>query len=469
MKTIKLSLLMVIMLSVCIGSLFAGGFALSGVGSRATAMGGAFRGLSDDASAMFWNPAGLGFMDENSIGLGGTFIAPTAEWDSKGTIFAYNGNPVQTYPGYADKKYVAEKNLKSFPNLFVTMAKNPKLKYGLGVFVPYGLGTTWNAYELPTNLPTAWGGSPLIYQAGFPKNEMLSSIAILDMHPSVAYQIMPNLSAGMGISVLYGSIDLAKVAFYPDPANPPDPTNPLTYQYKYAPVSSDLSGTGIGYGANFGLMFKPMETLSLGLSGKMPTKVPMKGEAEVYLWKPQSATLPALKLGGKSDIDTDLNLPGDFGLGLSYKVMPNWVVNLDYTYTMWSTLEKVEVTMKDPIVITPTMSVTESIIDFKWEDTSRISLGTEYKMPCGNNLRLGFYYDQTPIPVETQVITLSDIGNKISSNIGWGRSFGKLGVDANFQYVMFTERKVETQGATNMAGTYNSNSMSGNVGLSYRF
>lgn len=468
MRILKIILMATALLSLCIGSLYAGGFALSGVGSRATAMGGAFRGLADDASAMYWNPAGLGFMEEMSIGLGGTFILPSAEWNSKGTMFAYNGNPVQTMPGYTDKKYEAEKSLRSFPNLFITMAKNPRLKYGLGVFVPYGLGTTWDAYELPSNLPATWGGSPLVYQAGFPKNEMLSSIAIVDIHPSVAYQILPNLSAGLGISVLYGSIDLAKVAFYPDPANPPNPANPLTYQYKYAPVTSDLSGTGIGYGANFGLLFKPIECLALGLSGKIPTKLPMEGEAEVYLWKPQSATLPALKLGGKSDIDTDLNLPGDFGLGVSYKVMPNWIVNLDYTYTMWSTLEKVEVTMKDPIVITSAMSISESVIDFKWEDTHRISLGTEYKM-CENLLRAGFYMDQSPIPQETQTPTLSDISTKISSNLGWGRSFGKIGVDANFQYVMFGEKKVETQTATNVAGVYNANSISGNIGLSYKF
>ena len=37
----------------------AGGFALSGVGSKAIGMGGAFRGLADDWSAAYWNPAGL--------------------------------------------------------------------------------------------------------------------------------------------------------------------------------------------------------------------------------------------------------------------------------------------------------------------------------------------------------------------------------------------------------------------------
>jgi len=74
-------LLMLVISSLSV-SLFAGGFALSGVGSRATAMGGAFRGLSDDATAMFWNPAGLAFQDGLKVDLGGTFIMPSATWEN---------------------------------------------------------------------------------------------------------------------------------------------------------------------------------------------------------------------------------------------------------------------------------------------------------------------------------------------------------------------------------------------------
>src|SRR5512136_3110003 len=37
----------------------ANGFNLNGVGSKAIGMGGAFIGLADDPSAVFWNPAGL--------------------------------------------------------------------------------------------------------------------------------------------------------------------------------------------------------------------------------------------------------------------------------------------------------------------------------------------------------------------------------------------------------------------------
>lgn len=447
MKKIQLSLLLLTILSLS-ASLFAGGFALSGVGSRATSMGGAFRGLADDATAMYWNPAGLANLEENQIDLGGTFIMPSGTWDPTGT--ALTG-----VPGFSAKEFEAEKSLRSFPNLFVTMAKHPRLKYGLGVFVPYGLGTTWDLYKLPSNKT---------YLPGFPEKEFKSSISVIDIHPSVSYQLLPSLSAGLGLSVFQAKIELAKMSF-----------SPKTDIYK--PVSSILDGSGLGLGANLGFIFKPTSNISLGLSGKIPAKVSMEGEAEIYKWIPEvaatdtTAAIDADKYGGQVDIDTDLNLPADIGLGISYKVMPNWTVNLDYSYTMWSSMDSIFVKMKTPV---PVLDVKSSTLYFNWKDTYRVSLGTEYTM-CSNTFRAGAYFDQSPIPGQTQTPTLSDVGNKYSVNLGYGRVFGKLSLDVNAQYVIFSEREVTSlhedyQGfPTNIAGVYNSNSISGNIGLGYRF
>ncbi|MDD4308766.1 MAG: outer membrane protein transport protein [Candidatus Cloacimonetes bacterium] len=438
MKKIQLITLTLIFLS--LGAyLFAGGFALTGVGSRATSMGGAFRGLANDASAMFWNPAGLGFMDENSIDLGGTFILPSGTWDSSGTGFI--GSPYGI-PGYTAKEYEAEKSLRSFPNAFVTMAKHPKLKYGLGVFVPYGLGTTWDLYN-----EAAVG----ITNADFPKDETLSSIAILDIHPSIAYQIMPTLSAGLGVSVMYGAIDIAKLSWNTNAAGD------TTYYAK--PKTSDMSGTGIGYGLNLGFMFKPTETISVGLSGKIPSEIKMEGDVETF-----NTAYPAGYEKGKYDIETTLNLPGEIGVGVSYKVIPNMVLNLDYAYTMWDVLDEVVVDITTPA------GVMKDKLAFKWENTSRVSLGTEYLMGP-NAFRAGFFMDESPIPEETQTPTLSDINTKFSSNLGYGRNFGNITVDANMQYILFSEREIKatSQTTTNMAGRYNTNSLSGNIGIGYKF
>ncbi len=435
-------LLPVLALMMLSGYLHAGGFALSGVGSRATAMGGAFRGLSDDPSAMFWNPAGLGFMNENSVSLVGTFILAAAKWENNGSYYT-------AVHGFHAREYEAEKSLRMFPNAFVAMAEHPKLKYGLGMFVPYGLGSTWDVYTPPDYL----GGFN-----DFPEQEMMSNIVILDIHPGVAYQILPNLSAGAGLSVFYGMTDLAQVSFSYSPANPPAPE-------MYLPTTSDMSGSGIGFGGNIGIIWKPTPCLSLGLAGNLPAQIDMKGEVEAYTWIP-----PMTKLGGTSDIETSLNLPGEIGLGISYKAKHNWTVNLDYVYTMWDRLDKVVVDLETPLTISPNPDepqLSSSEVLFNWENTSRISIGTEYNMG-GNFLRLGFYFDQSPIPEETQTITLSDIGNKFSPNLGWGRYFGNIGIDANVQYVMLPEREV-MQDDTNMGGNHNANALAGNIGISYKF
>ncbi|MDY0298231.1 MAG: outer membrane protein transport protein [Candidatus Cloacimonadaceae bacterium] len=443
MKQIRnLALLMCMVLIA--GQLFAGGFALTGVGSRATSMGGAFRGLSDDSSAMYWNPAGLGFMDENSVSLGGTFIMPSAKWDPSGTT-------VTNIPGFTAKEYEANKKVVAFPNAFLTMAKNPRLKYGLGVYVPYGLGTTWDAYKMP--------GAPYVYDdaASFPEEEMMSSIAVIDMHPSIAYQVLPNLSVGMGMSVMYGTIDITQLKFPSSTA---------------APMSIDLSGTGIGVGANMGVLFKPTRCVAIGLSGKLPSSIDMEGDISMHLWAPAIPdSTPAMKLGGKSDIDATLDLPGDIGIGIAYTKFENLTLTMDYAYTMWESLDEVKVKIKDPIIIAdPNNPYAEVPLAFKWENTHRVSLGAEYQMGM-NKYRLGFFYDQTPIPKATQLPTLSDVSDKFSSNIGWGIDLGNIGIEANAQWVMFTEREIKDseQTATNMPGKYNSNSISGNIGLTYRF
>lgn len=413
---------MLVLISSLSVSLFAGGFALSGVGSRATAMGGAFRGLSDDASAMFWNPAGLAFQDGNSVSLGGTFIMPSAKWQS----------PTPNPTGLNSGETESEKALKVFPNAFLTMAKHPKLKYGLGVFVPYGLGSTWDLYEIN---PAFNGANE------FPENELSSSIAVIDIHPTVAYQIMPNLSAGAGLSLMYGTIDLAKFG-----GSSLAPT--------YLLATTNISGKGMGFGANLGVMFKPTECMSLGLTGKLPANIQMEGETEVMNYG-----LAAPPAGATLDTKTTLKLPAEIGFGISSTRIPNLIINLDYAYTLWSRLDTVELELT---------GAPDATLNFNWKDTSRISFGTEYKMGC-NDIRLGAYWDQSPIPEETQTPTLSDIGNKISANLGWGRKFGKLGIDANFQYVMFDEREVTTLTADNVIGTYNAQSLSGNLGLSWDF
>ena len=55
-----------------------------GIGARAIAMGGAFTAICDDASATFWNPAGLAQMHNNQLFLSGDY---PIEFSSAGLVY----------------------------------------------------------------------------------------------------------------------------------------------------------------------------------------------------------------------------------------------------------------------------------------------------------------------------------------------------------------------------------------------
>ena len=463
MKKIQLATLILTFL--CIGTmLFAGGFALSGIGSRAISMGGAFRGMADDGTAMYWNPAGLGFISNNSVTLAGAGIYPASTFDYTGT-----------QAGLTTAEIEATKKLWLFPNVFAVKAGECKLHYGLGVYVPYGLGAEWDAYSLPSTMPVSDGAggyvmAPITWgttgtdgnQYPLTEKESYSSIGIVDIHPTVSYRIMDNLSAGLGISVNYGMITIKALKPTLTPAS-------STPNY-YVPTFMELEGSGIGYGANLGFIYRPTEKLSIGLTGKLPSEIKMSGDLKLRTYL---NNLVAASMGVVSPFDTDvdatLKLPGDIGFGVSYAVNENWKVNADFAYTMWDVLDKVVVEFDDTYT-TSMGPINEEEMVMNWENTMRFSMGTEYWLGC-NGVRCGFFFDQSPIPDETLSPTWPDVNDKLSGNLGYSRKYGPFQFDINYEYIHFTEREITVQDPMfeNQVGLYNTSVNAFNMGLTYNF
>lgn len=478
MKTLRLLMLLVVLVSIT-GVLFAGGFALSGVASKAQSMGGNFRGLADDPSAIYWNPAGLGFMTNSYLSLAATGIAPASKYQ-------YTGNA----PGWNTSEIEAEKKLYLFPNLYGVWGGESKLKLGLGVFVPNGLGATWDAYSLPATMPVPVGvdgngnpvyqAVPITWAAGFPEKDLKSSVSIIDVHPTAAYQITDCLSAGMGVSLMYGDITIIKLM-------PHVGATPQTSYGYYMPTLFEMSGTGYGVGANFGLLYNMNEKLGIGLSGKIPATISLEGDADINMYV--NSIISAGLMGtpafgpfvasGKTTGKAELKLPGDLGLGLKYNITDKWLVTADVTYTTWSEFDKVIIKMDPGLLQTPHPANPDSLITIapiptertlntKWEDTFRFGLGTEFKL-SPVSIRAGFYWDDTPIPDETMTPTFPDINEKFSYNVGIGYPWCNWLIEANYQMIQFPEREVSTQTADNNIGKYNNNVHAFNFGLTYKF
>ena len=445
-------------------NLFAGGIALSGAGARAMSMGGAFRGLADDYSAIFWNPAGIAYANNNTIALLSPIIIPKGEYTTS----------IQTWPGlHSGKQKTADKTWV-LPNIYYVHEGNHSFNYGIGIYVPYGLGATWDMIDLPNTMYKDINNDgqleaiPLTWPAGFPKEEFVSSISIIDAHPTLSYKISDQLSVGAGMSIYYGNIEITK--FIPD----------ATYS-TYLPKIMKLNGTGYGFGANMGVFYRPNAVLSLGLSGKLPGTVKLKGDAsiDVYL---NNVTAPSVGLTQpsiikmKPDAEATIDLPADAGVGIAWKVKPNWTCSADVVWTGWKSFDCINIELDGQ---TPQgTAIPDSKLETQWKNTYRYSIGTEYLFPKNISGRLGFFIDESPIPDNTLNPTWPDVSTKYSYNLGFGLPVSnKMYFDFQYENMQFAKREInggvvinsETGLYENMPGKYQTTIQEFNLSLQYHF
>ncbi|MFN2643951.1 MAG: OmpP1/FadL family transporter, partial [Burkholderiales bacterium] len=119
----------------------AAGFALheQGISGLGNAYAGA-AAVAEDATTVWWNPAGMARLAPGKhVVLGGAYIVPSTEFSNRGSVPAALSNPAFTGSGgdAGESKLV--------PNLFFAMDLAPAWNIGLGVSVPFGLATKYDA------------------------------------------------------------------------------------------------------------------------------------------------------------------------------------------------------------------------------------------------------------------------------------------------------------------------------------
>lgn len=188
-------------------------------------MGGAFTGLADDPSAIFYNPAGLIYQRNNfNFSIDGFYIWPTHEYTMSSGLKAQSkfNNPL--------------------PQIFFSYRTGPKITLGFGVYVPYaGGGVDWKKEDL-----------------GYP---FKSVMGIVSYTPTLAYQVDDKLSLGLNLNFYSGTLTL-------NTEMPP-----------FGPMNEEESGSG--FSAGFGLMYHLSEKIRIGLSVRGPAKIKLTGKTSV--------------------------------------------------------------------------------------------------------------------------------------------------------------------------------------------
>jgi long-chain fatty acid transport protein len=382
---------------------FPSGFQVNSQGAKATGMGLAFAGIADDPSAIFYNPAGLGWQKHFDVYGNLQFLTRT-EADFTG-LNPYPGNGV--LESQQDSWFV-------LPTIFAVVPLTQELNFGLGIFEPYGLGVRWNN-------PETWSGR-FINQ-----NAVIKSI---DLNPTFSYQLFPSLSIAAGADVRFSKVQLEQIQ---------GAINPFTGSFDNVAkvkLNSDMIDN-TGWGWNVGLMFKPVDAVSIGAAYRSKINVKYDGTAQFIQRftgnQAFDAAVAAQLPTGTPPVQTEIAFPASINIGVGVNLGSGWTIGLEADWTEWSRFASLD-------IIFPTLVGDDIHRPTLWEDSWAYRVGLE-KSFGEWAIRAGYYFDNTPQPTfDTGPILPDNDRNVYSLGVGWGTE--KFGLDVGALLIKFKDRTV---------------------------
>jgi len=431
-KKLCLALTAVLLLT---SGLLANGLNLNGFGARAAAMGGAFVGLADDFTAVFWNPAGLALMKKGTFGLTGDLLIPT----SKYTLSSFN---MQT-----NRKYYPAGLLGFFQPV------SDRVVVGVGVYTLSGLGADWNNTGLEAAMiyPTP----PSLFSPAVDAYKWSSFIGSITIAPSIAVKLTDQIFFGATFNINYGFFKTDQWATYTV-----IPTKPPTL-FNFGQATLDVKGWG--YGATFGLLVKPTDRVSFGVTYRLQSKLKLSGTSLIENFPglgPYIVGQPTIP--DTSPAKLTAISPMWLACGIAVKPLTNLTFTFDLQVTNWKKLDLLTVTFQDPVWIA--VGKTDQTLTLNWANKLQIRTGLEYTM--GDlAFRAGYYNDPAPAPDSTMNILIPSFTyNCITAGFGYKK--GHFAFDLGLEYLMGQTRTI-TDVEADMPGIYKMNIFVPMISLGY--
>ena len=406
------------------GGAFAAAFQLTG--QSASGVGIANAGASaaaEDTSTLYYNPAGMTYLSEgHNISFATTLLDRSTRFTNEGTRGYAGVYPVGDSGGDGG-------GLHAVPAFYYSYALAPEWRLGLAINPTFADET-----EYDKNFVGRYSG-------------LKTKIRIINVNPSVAYKVNDALSLAFGINFAKANVEFQQAV--PNALGQTRPDGMGT-----------LEGDATGWGYNLGLMYQVTKDTRVGLSYRSKIKFDLEGSQKVPL------------LGVDRAITAELETPDTASLGLHHQLNPKWALLADYTWTGWSSLQRLE-----PMTTTGARAVAPLRYNFK--DTYRVGLGTTYQLNDQWMLRLGVAFDKGAVPdAASRTMTVPDndrtwlaigakwkINPKASLDIGYAHLFVK---DASTARNVYRDTN-ETQLMQTVRGNFKTSADMFSLQLNYAF
>ena len=344
-------------------SLCAEGYQVNSLSAKQNGMGHTGTALKLGAESMFFNPAGMGFMD-HKIDFSGSFTAILAT----ATATTSDGNEYKT------------DNPASTPlNFNLGFSVYDNFKVGVSFYTPYGSNINW------TN---DWPGALL--------NQKVK-LATYTVQPTAAWRILPNLSVGAGLMITWGKVDLNKGLINPKSLDAMLAQQGVPAERLFGeivPASVNLNGTAdVAFGYNVGVLYDINDKVSVGANfrSSMMMKVGA-GMATVSYANELAKQVLEDKVGLINEANFSAEMPcvSVLSVGVSYKPISKLILAADIQYSFWNQYESLDIKFDK-------LDRFNQHIEKKYINSFTYHLGAQYALTNRLDVRLGVMIDTPPM------------------------------------------------------------------------
>jgi long-chain fatty acid transport protein len=356
-----------------------GGFEILEQSPSGVASAGALGAVADDASTVFYNPAGMAFQ-HGFQALAGGVLAHTD------THVELTQNTHAFYTGVQ-------------PTVFGTLRLGRYFAVGVGGF---------SQFAEHFDYPRDWEGR---FQGTF------VDLTTYTFNPSIAFRPMKQLAIAAGLQVVPASLNLRRA---------------LDFGGGEGQVHAVASDIGVGGNAAVMLDLWP-GVLSLGVTWRSRVNLDFEGKALLTVPPELAASAPMTRF----DAVTHIPLPHNFDFAAAIRLVPNLVLTTDVHYTLWSDLRTLTLTLTQPVAPGQTASIAPMqqsvVLDFK--NSWGVRAGVRWSPEKYLIVRFGGGYDESPVPHATLNPLIPDTDRVlIGGGLGWHND--KIGVEASYLAVI---------------------------------
>lgn len=404
------------------GSVVASGFAL--IEQSGSGLGNAYAGGAagaEDASTIFFNPAGMTRLSGKQIVVAAHAIRPAARFTNSASVAALLQPALGGTGGDAGDWALA-------PNAYFAMEVNPQLRFGLAMNAPFGLQIQYDA---------TWMGR---FQA------IKSKIETMNLNPSVSYQVSDYFSIGAGLNYQRIKGDLTSAVNY----------SAAAFVAGGAPLLGAIGGPGVegqsiinggdsAWGYNLGVLFNPSAETRIGLAYRSQIKHNLSGT--VFF-----TSRPALLAAGIPDgaVSLAIKMPDSFSVSAFHQVDNKWDVMGDLNWTGWSAFQQLKIDRANGVNL---ITVPEN-----WRDTWRVSAGANHHYNDRWTARIGVAFDQTPVSDAFRTARIPDANRTWLALGGQYKPSRESAVDFGYAHLFVDSAGISDNqaaaGKGNLVGSY---------------